>query len=743
MVSGGVIDIAGLLFGNADDIAWQHSNGSGGKAYGAPFFQTGKVELTPGDNLITVTATKGDQTASDTILVTYNPVFQFADRLKVDPRVVKVGQSATLRAVVNLGKTTNFVAGSLKVFRTDDNGNQLKNFGPMVDDGALTTSGDEIKGDGLYSKQFELTATTTGTIKIRASLLFKVGAKQYAAFTDIVEVDAVENIPESECVDIQGALSAAKTAALNAGGGAAGQQAAIDSLKASGIASIVDKAQNGSDGVWVQFTNGTLGVINLNAKGTRGGNEPRYDSVDQLPGANLALATVKVQSKRALLLDPYRDEFGDNEIGSSAQTIKETACPAYELDSGDALGGDKGTMNYYRQLYEYGVIATATHGDTVFGQMSADLRKNYGFSSTGSQEIFWTGHKSNCGYFKSGPPASCSEKQGCGPESQCVINQTGGKGVCVDHLTADLRRGRVVFGADGVYGLTPTFIRRHAERSYPRSLIYIGACRSLYNGSIASEFIAAGAATVVGYDGNISNNFAIKWGTTFIKNVIGQKQLSGVAHVQIEDSENPGSRFRLVGAQNLDAFYSDLLNPSWEAGNVSGWIKSGDGRVVPKLGATVPVGGKFMGILSTGLGYTTQTGELRQRFCVQAGRKKLKLWWKFYSEEFKEYCGSEYQDAFRVELVATSGKKTVVNVKVDDLCDKGGSCSNCGSQFKGLTKADVSFDQGDVYMTPWVQSEVDVAPFAGNGNVNLRLFTTDVGDSIYDTAILVDKIDVQ
>lgn len=749
VVSGGIIDIAGVLFGNADEVTWSHSNGSGGKAFGAPFFQTGKIELTPGDNDITVTAKKGDQTATDHIKVTYNPVFQFADRLRAEPRVIKVGQKTAVHAIVNLGKTTNFVAGSLKVFRTDDKGNQLANFGPMVDDGKLSTSGDEIKGDGLYSRKFTINDAQPGVARIRASILFKVGAKQYAAFTDVLEIDVVENIGVSECGGMQKALEAAKAAAKTAGAGAAGQTAALDALKADATVAEAGRAANGTDGVWVRFKNGVLGAVNLNGAGTRGGGEPRYDSVDELPSgglSNRAISSVQVQSKRAVLLDPFRAEFGDNEISKGAQTIKQTACPAYEVEGNGALVGNKATLKHYRHWYEYGIIATATHGDAVFGEMNADTRKGYGFSATGTQEILWTGHTISCDYFtKAATVQTCGESKPCGPESECFLNQTGGKGVCVDHLTADLRRGRVIMGADGVYGITPTFIPRHADRTYPRSLVYLGACRSLFSGSLAAELIAAGAAAVVGFDGNVSNAFATKWGSTFIENVISQKKLSGVAHVQIEDAQQPGTFFRLVGAQNLDAFYSDLLNPSWESGNTTGWIRSGDGRVIAKLGSTVPVGGKFMGVLSTGLGYTTQTGELRQKFCVQPGRKKLQFWWKVYSEEFKEFCGSQYQDAFRAELVASAGKKTIVNVKVDDLCAKGcykGSGS-CGSQYKGLTPADVSFDQGDVHMTPWVKAEVDVGPFAGNGNVNLRLFTTDVGDSIYDTAVLVDKVDIQ
>jgi hypothetical protein len=67
----------------------------------------------------------------------------------------------------------------------------------------------------------------------------------------------------------------------------------------------------------------------------------------------------------------------------------------------------------------------------------------------------------------------------------------------------------------------------------------------------------------------------------------------------------------------------------------------------------------------------------------------------------------------------------------------------CGTAYKGLQEADVSFDQGGVYMTPWVKSSGPVNAFAGNGNVTFKYFTSDVGDSIFDTAVLVDAIVVE
>lgn len=749
VVSGAVVDVAGVLFGDADELTWSHSNGAGASCYGSPFFQTGKIQLLPGDNEIVVTAKKGDEIATDKITVTYNPVFQFADRLRVEPRVLKVGKGGSVHATVNLGKATNFVGGSLKVFRVDEVGNQLANFGPMVDDGNLGTSGDEIKGDGIYSQKFKISDSTPGTARIRASLLYKVGAQQFAIFTDIATVDIVEDLTTTECQDLQGALNDAKAAAAGAGSTSAAIAAAKNSLDANGLVESAGPNADGS-GVWVRFKSGVLGMVDLSPAGTRGGagaaGGSRYDSVEETAGMNAALSTLRVASKRALLLDPYASEFGADEVQKAKETMEQNACPAYTLQDDKVQTGKEAHLGWFRRLYDYGIIAAATHGNAGFDGISPGARKSYGWPERGSEEVVWTGHPIDCGYFpKAAAGQTCTESVACGPESECFLNQTGGKGVCVDHLTADLRRGRVVFGAGGTYGVTPAFFARHAVRDLPRSLVYLGACSTVWNGSLAAELFAAGAATVVGYSGVVANDFATKWGSTFFANVIGQKQLSGVAHVQIEDPTHPGTFFRLIGAQNLDAAFSDLINASWESGDITGWIKNGDGRVIARLGTTIPVGGKFMAILSTGLGYTAQTGGLEQKFCVQPGQKKMTFWWKFYSEEFKEYCGSQYQDSFRAELVAKAGKKTIINAKVDDLCDKGscGFSSGCGGQYKGLDPADVSFDQGGVYMTPWVKAEADVAPFVGNGNVTLKLFATDVGDSIYDTAILVDKIDFE
>src|SRR5262249_49879660 len=101
--------------------------------------------------------------------------------------------------------------------------------------------------------------------------------------------------------------------------------------------------------------------------------------------------------------------------------------------------------------------------------------------------------------------------------------------------------------------------------------------------------------------------------------------------------------------------------------------------------------------------------------------------WNFFSEEFKEYCGSQYQDYFHVTFGGTDLQKTTV----DDLCYDPGTT---------LVHVDgLKFDVGDVWKTGWKSQSIDVTALAGTTDV-LTFAAGDVGDSIYDTVILVDRM---
>jgi len=414
-------------------------------------------------------------------------------------------------------------------------------------------------------------------------------------------------------------------------------------------------------------------------------------------------------------------------------------------------------VSYFRNLDQYGVVALTTHGGVFFKDLDLAVKQGFGWEHTGSQEVLWSGEPVNCAALSTSTKSCSTGNQGgnpCPEGQECVVTKSGNTGVCVDYLHADIAKGRVVIGAE-TYGVTPQMVSRHATKPFPDSIVYLGSCRSYWNGGFVLAFFGRGAKAVAGYSDLVTSAFAYERGLGFLTNLIDSGMSANQAFPMSgnDDPDHPGSQFRWLGDGKANAASSELINPSFELSDTTGWTREGDGRVISRLGVTIPVSGKFMGIISTGLGFTTQNGLLAQSFCIPPSKNQFCFWWKYYSEEFKEWCGSGFQDTFIGSLKADIGQIEMVNVAVDDLCGyQDGSCGSCepgspsckcGKQYKGLTPADVSFDQGGVFNIQWQSSCADVSPLAGQGKVDLKFFTTDKGDSIYDTVILLDDCKVK
>jgi hypothetical protein len=173
------------------------------------------------------------------------------------------------------------------------------------------------------------------------------------------------------------------------------------------------------------------------------------------------------------------------------------------------------------------------------------------------------------------------------------------------------------------------------------------------------------------------------------------------------------------------------------------WLNKGDARVMSGLGGYKPTEGTKMGLISTGLGFSQSNGELFQTFCVPPGVKQLSYDWNFISAEFKSYCNDpKYQDNLKVTLEeagAAAGTGTVLQaVKVDDLC-----ATVTESLFR---VPDVGYVDKDMmsWATGWKPFKLDVSRWAGSGSsVTLRFSLNDLGDSLYDTVVLIDNITLQ
>ena len=182
-----------------------------------------------------------------------------------------------------------------------------------------------------------------------------------------------------------------------------------------------------------------------------------------------------------------------------------------------------------------------------------------------------------------------------------------------------------------------------------------------------------------------------------------------------------------------------IRNGGFERCNLTSWAVAGSGAARQQLGPTStgviirPTEGQCMGDINTGAGAIGEVGSsLLQNFIVPAGVETLRLDFNFVSEEFPEFVGSIFDDAFHARITTPNGTSTFAEVRVN----------NSG----GFTLiGDCSFPGGDntCGQTGWREASVDLSAFAGTGTpitVELLFSAIDAGDDIYDTHVLVDNI---
>jgi hypothetical protein len=751
---GQAMQIAGVVYGGPDTMTWSNSNGQTGSVTPNANWQSPIILLDPGDNILTVTATKGTVVVTDTVRVTYNPYFSFEGPPEVGPDLMFVNEPSKLVVRMRLTAASPGPDGSsvvnpatIQLIEVDAAGKLVQEHTKLLDSGSSTNC-DDVQKDSVFSNCLNVAPSAPKTMYFRVRATVTLPGKTFEAFSPVAQVDVVQRFDQTECtqiVSLQKQVKAAYMAALQADGPVKAQAQAIASLKSSSIVAEAGPASGGGYGVWVRYLTGRVGALNLAPAGTRGGpGEPG------LP--NGAPQTYNVGTRRALTLSPFAQEFkvvgAGDEADVAGTVLQDKQCPPFSVD---ALSGSSAMLKYYRAMSTYGVIAISGHGEAYFGGMDTQAKQGLGWEHLGSQEVIWSGEPVTCSALSTGKKSCNQQGAGCSAGETCVKTETA-SGVCVDHTQGDIMRGRVVIG-DETYGVLPSFIQRHSIEPFPASIVYLGTCRSLWNGSMAVQLLGNGAAAVVGYSDYVSNAFAFAEGGAFFDGLLQKDENVLQASSTAQDPTLPG-RMRFVGNSKARASEGGLMNPGWDLGKVTGWKQIGDGRVISRLGVTTPVQGKFMGIISTGLGFTAQSGSLEQPFCVPPATQELCFYWKFYSEEFLEYCGSAYMDRFTATLTAETGKMTLTDVWIDPLCpydcdgkypcEAGSPQCKCGQQWKTLTKADVSFDVGGVFMTPWQTSCKDVSTLAGSGKkVTLKFFATDIGDSILDTAILLDDVTVK
>lgn len=656
-----------------------------------------------------------------TILGTGVPPVSPISGITINPDAIFVGEPEYVVVRATIPYDVSQGVPTVNLQRIDEYGNVIAVEGSLTDDGNLS-NGDEIAGDGLFGSRKLFSSQIEERIRLRIFLQ----QDSLTFVSDPFYLDVFTRLTDAELNTI---LTLQATAVQNYNNlvGTIGPEAARDEVLAQ-IQQDPNVLQAGISengyGIWMLYTSGVLGALDLSPSGTKGGGIGIFASAASWSGIQTQMASnteEKIKNRKAIVLAPFNWDFGsDDDAPAIYQVLKNSVCPTFDITY---LLNNAVTVDVIKTLYQYGTVVISSHGDTYYKGLLSLWQEKWGWNFWFGQVTFWTGQK-----------VTLSNKAA---------------------YEKDLKKGRLAIGSGDYYVILPSFIRSYATTKYPENLIYLSSCRSTYNNSMANAFLDSGAKTYLGYSEYVDASFAKTAGTDFFQRFIIDPSITNVGQAFIpgqNDGGSPPAYFELRGSTTLEKPTADLENGGFEEGNLGAWKGSGDGRVVVQLGQFSPTERSYMGLISTGLGYTVASGSIEQKVCLPSDAQRLEFYWSFNSEEFVEWCGSIYQDYFRVDIVTDTGTQNLFYRKVDDLC---GSVSPSNLKFDQSSGFCTPFPEWvgygtggndcTVWTTGWQLQSVDISGIATanqNKPITIRFSAGDVGDSIFDSGIILDAIKI-
>ncbi len=707
------LDIAGTATDNEEikSVKISVNGGSWVSAEGKAAWSLEDLSLQMGENTVVCEAKdKAGNAAKDTLWVTRNTDVEFTSAPTFAQSNFFAGQTGYTAVIQALQPAAGKAITSVKLARLNADLTVLQEVGDLYDDGNLGNN-DEISGDGLYSGNIGIYEQDPGSFLYR--VVAYTGSK-VANYSPLFRVNVFEPMSTADIAvltdtydQIDDVLNASTATSLDQGvtvlknwfedqEGVASVEEVDGSLQityTSGITSGVIFSETDADGYII--TKGGSGTPERQKpsvpmhKQTRGVNP----YAGMTPYVNWSLPKTvdpnAILDKDVLIWAPFEDAFGID-MRPSLETIFGNS----DLDLNVvSLTNQACTIASLNNLAEYGTVIFDTHGSGGEHILTGELM-------TASNLI------------------------------EHLLDIIGNKISYFENITYSNVGGFVKKGT--VYSVRSAYIASLAG-TMPNSLIFNGSCESSKTLNLSNAFLGKGAKAYFGFNKIVSTSFCkAKCDELFQKMAV---ELKNNGQAFTAGQSDPGSHHATytMNASTNELHYSfDLINGDFELGNLTGWSREGDGRVITQLAGTAPTQGNFMGIISTGLGYTTSSGSIAQSFKVPDSVSNLKIKWNFMSEEFMEWVGSQYQDYLTFALRDSNGVEHEL-------------FHNTIDSFVGFGLIDVSppvyFDHGDCYGTDWREFVADIVPYRGQV-VRLIVRIGDVGDSAYDSACLLDEISI-
>jgi len=727
---------------------------TGGTITGAGSAITWTAPAVAGTYTITCTISDGKLSATQDLIVTVEkttPDWLGIPQIDPDTIFTEEATDVWLTILVNCKPEDLASESPVEIFIQNENAEWIL-LGEMFDDGDLNNHGDEIKGDRVYSNiigfyeenstfipmKIVVTASDNEqyTIELNLNVVEDISEDYYQGNIEIFDLSEqkLNEIMEEPPADVETCLTILGDYLI--------EQNNIESYEVS------------EGTIKVTFDSGLFSTITLREEGSTiesGGsfsknkNSSFVNSFKERTKERNILLQEQTTGKNVIIFEPneennYFVKSGEKEdveyIGNRSVFIWDPfntwhcdiGCENIESfsnifnDSGqlfsiDTFPDHEADVDSLKEITDYGIVIFSTHGsgnDIATGEVPDGSGKYQEEEKAGE---IWT-------------------------HQDMVISVKEG----IFTVTKWMEPRLIV---------SKSWFKNELSNDFPNSIIFNKSCKN-GNQQFWEVFKDKGASTYYGND----NTSTASFGTRKVKETLqGLVEGKTTGEAYIEESETIWHwdkifSFPYKTTNTWEMFFKDdkdnvkipefipFSNGGFED-DFTNWEKEGDGRIIYALDFIEPTEGEKMSIISTGLGYTEKYGSLSQTFKVGDNDTKLRFDWNYLSEEFIEYIGSIYQDPFKVTLtkVDDSSTTTLLNKTVDSIAAEfGASHSNGGDLI--YVSPDIVFDVGDVWMTGWQHSEYDISASQGSV-VTIKFEVVDEGDTIYDTAILLDMINLE
>ncbi len=647
--------------------------------------------------------------------------------------------SADIIIRIEIPSGVEIVDSVLTIISLDESNNSKGEIGKLFDNGILS-NGDDIGGDNIYSGIINFLETDQGIVKLQVIGNVITSKGEGKGLSQVKNLNIYSNVSKVEYSEVVNTIdsSLSKFEEFLSGNISNIQSALLSTSNwlstQPGITNVSNQSDNGLE---IQFDTGLFGSILFSEEDengstiTRGGftSSSIRRKTKSISIANQTIGKTSnkpsrlnkntnieaidpdiIGNKNVLIYAPFESAFAPhNERAKIIANLKKSEFK-FQITS---LVNQKATVSSLQNLTRYGLVVLATHG--------------------AGGKIFFTGEivDTTLNIWKTSYKALCSSGK-IGISGRLTISKNG-----------NIKR------KEKVYYIRPTFISTLAGK-FPNSVILNNSCEGTKSASLQNAFISKGAKAYYGYSKIVNSDFCVTIADSVSKRLAVDFKNTAETYLDWTDPNSPNAKFEYKKGTHNVHYALNLVNGDFEFGNLDGWTIEGDGRNISKLGSLTPPEGKYLGIISTGLGFTKSTGKIFQSFRVEDDQSKITLKWNFMSEEFLEFINSSFQDFFIVKIIDKDGNEDVlINRTIDiiannfgakEFTNKENEVPQPGSLIK--LSPEIVFDKGDVYMTGWQTFTFDVSNYRKQ-IITLVISAGDVGDSSFDTVILLDDISIK